>query len=526
MDVRSIIGLKRYSKKFDKALFDHVDISLNGRFVSINGDNGCGKTTIMKEIYANNSNRISYIEQGFKLFENATGKENIELIDKNIDVQLLKQLGIDEIYDKRVSQMSAGERQRIVCYIALKTKNEWLFIDEIDNHLDVRNAKNIYNLFKDNDCNILAISHHKELLMEYSDQVIEVKNGRIENFYKEKYHKPLTGESKVKKMSLIRPFIFKCAYLIILFLNICLCSVCIYFSNIRSSDISYKYYSDSRNLQVEPILYFDGCELPANYNMLTTLSNIESIFHSVHIDIFSVIGDSSGVYVGDSKLKNGYLSDLYDECVFDVELDELEVYLSSMYKNDNLSFKMKFSFVFNDTKYQIDLSEKVKIKGYIDLPADSYVYSYDQLVNIINNKIRVEEIGLIDILKESPEVLSGSFNAKYIGVLNVFVDYEDIGKHLEYENYTLYLYSLNLLKYKNDYKNYTYNKIIYNSISGISIFLMIAINIYYIEYFIKKKKPIFHSFYNISNNKKETIVIRLLIIFLLLFPIISFALLL
>ena len=42
--------------------------------------------------------------------------------------------------------MSSGERQRIICYIALTSQSDWLFLDEIDNHLDLKNSKKYFQI--------------------------------------------------------------------------------------------------------------------------------------------------------------------------------------------------------------------------------------------------------------------------------------------------------------------------------------------------------------------------------------------
>ena len=500
MAKKSIIGLKKYSKKYNKILFDEIDIELKGKFVLLSGENGSGKTTIMKKLYELNKDRVSYIEQNFFLFENATGKENIEIVDKKIDIELLRALGIDSIYKKKISKMSSGERQRIICYIALTSQSDWLFLDEIDNHLDLKNSKKFYALLCKKKCNLLIISHHQSLLEEFCDQKLHIENKKIissiknDNLFKE-------NQTDIhKKISLLKMFFRRCLYLVFLFLNIILMIVSIFFSNINIENVNDKYYSDIFNLQVEPIIYDNGVEITSNYNTLNYLDKVDDMFNCYYLDINQAIGEKNGIYLGNTLLKNGYLQDLFNgRLEFDETDNELEIYLSNYYIDKEIepNFILVKELFINEEKYTINLCEEIKIKGYLDIPKDYYIYDYVQLEKFLNYKIIIDNIGIIDLLKRESYVLENNFSPKFVGVLKKHLLYIEIGDYIKLGEYSLYINSTNLLNYKNEYRNFILNQIIYKSLSIISLILMLAINVYYIEYFKKKKTKILSSFYKI-----------------------------
>lgn len=186
MEKKSNVSLKNYSKKFKTTLFNNINIELTGSIVGLIGENGTGKTTLMKDLYQTDPFNIAYIEQNFNFFENATGKQNIELLCQNIDEDLIKKLNIDTIYLKKVKHMSAGERQRLLCYIALKTSKNWIFMDEIDNHLDALNARNFYSLLKNNKQHYFLISHHPEWIEKECQQLFIIKNQKVLEIKKKK----------------------------------------------------------------------------------------------------------------------------------------------------------------------------------------------------------------------------------------------------------------------------------------------------------------------------------------------------
>lgn len=194
------------------------DINLNIKNkekVLILGSSGSGKSTLLKILYKyynvprnqviiNNYDindylledirgSVSYISQNEILYTN-TIKNNI-LLERDIDYEKFikicnltctddvvkdKFLGYDTMLEENGSNISGGERQRIILARTLLKNNSVLLIDEGFSEIDINTErkilKNIFDNFKD--MTILIVSHRLEN-MDLYDKVIKLNNGKI-----------------------------------------------------------------------------------------------------------------------------------------------------------------------------------------------------------------------------------------------------------------------------------------------------------------------------------------------------------
>ena len=513
MEKKFNLGLRNYSKKFNKIIFDDINVELKDQFVCLLGDNGSGKTTLLKALYQSNKDFVSYIKQNFHLFEKATVKDNIQLISKQIDYNLLKRLKIDNLLAQKVINISAGERQRLICYISLMIENNWIFLDEIDNHLDIDNVENYYSLLKEKESNYLIVSHHKNIINKYCNQELIIKNHKINEIIKSKPNiKIVNKQYHCKPISLIKLFLKKSSYLFLLLINALLCTTSISFSSLDVDEVIQKYYQDSFNYQVEPILFKNDRQIISNYNTLSFLKDT-TLFSNSYIDLNSLLSNIDGFYLDDVKLENLYVDDIFNEPLsFDNNnTNVLEIYLSSLDRNKNniLSFRFKDKqFILNDETYDIDINTPIIIKGYLDIPKGYCIYNYNQYENYLNSQIILNESGLIDIIKQNPIFLNTNFdNVKFLAILNELIPINKLKEQIQIGELTLKLFSKRLIKYQNQYNNFIVDTIIFNTISIISIILIFAIASYFIINFYVKYYKIFESFYLIYGLNKIDIII-------------------
>jgi putative ABC transport system ATP-binding protein len=142
--------------------------------ILLTGASGTGKTTFISVLYGlagrfsgnivfNKTNikalksrhwvilrqsSISIVFQDLRLFSELTGYENILIKNrltgyKNQDEieSILNELGIRKTADKKISEMSFGEKQRFAIARALMQPFSWLILDEPFSHLDKKNRK-------------------------------------------------------------------------------------------------------------------------------------------------------------------------------------------------------------------------------------------------------------------------------------------------------------------------------------------------------------------------------------------------
>jgi cell division transport system ATP-binding protein len=215
-----MIRLVKVTKKFPPQTMALKDVSLHiepGEFVSIVGQSGSGKTTIVRLLIAeirpdagkiiiggwditDIKNRqipalrrqIGVVFQDFKLLPKKTVFENVAFalqVSGNtksrihkIVPQVLKIVGLEDKTDRYPNQLSGGEKQRVSIARALIHRPKVLLADEPTGNLDALTSKDIINLLlKINDfgTTVVLVTHDKEIVNSLKKRVITLDDGRV-----------------------------------------------------------------------------------------------------------------------------------------------------------------------------------------------------------------------------------------------------------------------------------------------------------------------------------------------------------
>lgn len=250
----ALVDLFGIKKQYDlKVLLDDVDFHLNeGERVAIVGQNGCGKSTLMKIISSqeepndgkkiiNGNIQIEILSQNPKFSSNVTTKEAIELeltelynakkeyeeislkladdfdnkellekhsaisnfldhhnawsLDDKIE-RVLKEFHLKEYEDRLVYSLSGGEQRRVALAGLILKKPDILLLDEPTNHLDVYMVEFLEEMLLKEKFTLLFISHDRYFIDNIATRVIEIENrklisynGGYQNFLSLKEHR-------------------------------------------------------------------------------------------------------------------------------------------------------------------------------------------------------------------------------------------------------------------------------------------------------------------------------------------------
>lgn len=192
-----------------------------GENICIVGPNGCGKSTLLKAI-ANLlsfkgqilldgkdtkllkrkelATKVSLMNQSsnilfpYSIYETVAlgryahlngvfsrlSKNDDEIINKSLD-----KVGILDIKDKLISELSGGQLQRVFLARAFAQDPDVIILDEPTNHLDLRYQIEILDYLKlwakENNKIVVAVLHDLNLVQNFGDKVLMLKEGTLIN---------------------------------------------------------------------------------------------------------------------------------------------------------------------------------------------------------------------------------------------------------------------------------------------------------------------------------------------------------
>ena len=209
-----------FKYKNGRQILKNVGFELHkGEFLAILGNNGVGKSTLMKclnkilkadsgEFYLNDEDmfnmsqkevakRIAFIAQnvpnaqmtvhdvmmlGRRPFMNFNFTEE----DHMIVHEVMHNLGIEDMRGAYLNELSGGERQKVMLGRALVQQPQLLLLDELTSSLDINNQYQVLEIAKDfchkeNKMAIVVI-HDLSLALRFCDKFMLIKNGEVYDY--------------------------------------------------------------------------------------------------------------------------------------------------------------------------------------------------------------------------------------------------------------------------------------------------------------------------------------------------------
>jgi len=231
------ISLNNIKKSFGfKNILDGLNIEIKtGDRVSIIGENGCGKTTVLniinsienidsgtiairrgakigylnqqpeniynnekvKDILYNSFKELLDIEKQLKRYEDKMTKEpeNISIINKYIDIQekfinlggyeintmidkVSSGMNISHLLNKNYDTLSGGEQKRVVLAAIIVKNPDILLLDEPTNHLDINTIEWLEEYLNKYNGTVVVVSHDRYFLDKVTNKTILIENGK------------------------------------------------------------------------------------------------------------------------------------------------------------------------------------------------------------------------------------------------------------------------------------------------------------------------------------------------------------
>lgn len=195
-----------------------IDIEFReNEFVSILGQSGCGKTTLLNIIggldrytsgdliingkstkefkdkdwdtYRNHS--VGFVFQSYNLIPHQTVLANVELAltisgvgkteRRKRAIEALQKVGLGDQINKKPNQMSGGQMQRVAIARALVNDPDILLADEPTGALDSKTSVQVMEILKEisKDKLIIMVTHNPELAEKYSSRIVKLLDGKI-----------------------------------------------------------------------------------------------------------------------------------------------------------------------------------------------------------------------------------------------------------------------------------------------------------------------------------------------------------
>ncbi len=205
----------------NKTIISNIDLNVKkGEIISLAGSNGCGKSTLLRTLAGQQkalSGSILLDGQNMALYNDISLAKKVSILltdrvtpllmtaydvvcsgrypytgmlgilsseDKDKVREFMELTGITGLADQYFSELSDGQKQRIMLARALCQEPDILIMDEPMTFLDIKYKRELVNIIKrlrnEKGLTMIISLHELEVIMEISDMVVCIKDGSID----------------------------------------------------------------------------------------------------------------------------------------------------------------------------------------------------------------------------------------------------------------------------------------------------------------------------------------------------------
>lgn len=198
---KDVLTVHNLSKSFDqKKLFWDINFEIKrGERVAIIGDNGTGKTTLLKiingllnpdtgeVIYGSNVSVAYYDQEHQVLHMDKTLFDELsdtypEMTNTQIRNILAAFLFTGEDVYKKIADLSGGERGRVSLVKLMLSKANFLLLDEPTNHLDIVSKDVLENALNNFPGTVCYVSHDRYFINKTATRILDITENRLLNY--------------------------------------------------------------------------------------------------------------------------------------------------------------------------------------------------------------------------------------------------------------------------------------------------------------------------------------------------------
>ena len=485
-------------------------------FVSILGQSGCGKTTLLNiiggldkytsgdliingrstkkyrdrdwDIYRNH--RVGFVFQSYNLIPHQTVLSNVELAltlsgvskqeRRKRAINALQQVGLGDQLSKKPNQMSGGQMQRVAIARALVNNPDILLADEPTGALDSATSVQVMEILKEiaKDKLVIMVTHNPDLAKQYSTRIIQLLDGEVisdSNPCTPEEIRPAAEETKKRKKVKAKSMSFFTA-------------LSLSFNNLMTKKGRTFMTSFAGSIGIIGIALIlsisNGVQLYIDKVEEDTLSGYPVMIESSTVDLTSMMASMMGQRQDNTEhdLDKIYSNDIMSGMMSAISsgatennLAEFKVFLESGKTNINeLITDIQYGYSTPMGIYKADTSDGVKqvnpgwVFEELGMGASSDSTAGISMSSMTNTDVWEELIGNTELIESQYDVIAGRMPSSYNEVV-VIVD-----ENNEISDYTLYTLGLrdfselqemmtamyNGEEYKVDSTSYTYDEIL------------------------------------------------------------------
>ncbi len=198
---RTVLSAEGLSKAFgEKRLFADLDLHIGrGERIGLIGPNGAGKSTLISVLMGRqvpDKGRIKLgkdVDPGFfdQHLDMVSDANTVEDEFRRVDPRMtegecrgqLARFGFfaDDL-DKKVAQLSGGERNRLSLLKLVYQKSNFLVLDEPTNHLDIPATESLEDALEAYGGTLIIVSHDRVFLDRIADRIIRIEDGKVTDY--------------------------------------------------------------------------------------------------------------------------------------------------------------------------------------------------------------------------------------------------------------------------------------------------------------------------------------------------------